>query len=83
MTDKCLGTRWWTFASLEELEGIRLAQWRSQTDIDAEEEFDSELATDKERERIQKHGDSPPIMGEQPSMLVMVPEVGEVEFKVD
>ena len=35
LTDKCLGTRWWTFASLEELEGVRLVAWRTQADDDA------------------------------------------------
>jgi hypothetical protein len=26
-TDKCLGTRWWTFGSVEGLEGVKLGQW--------------------------------------------------------
>lgn len=57
--------------------------WRPQTGDDAGERLDPELAMDEERERKRKYGDTPTTMGEQPSMLVMVPEVGEVEFEVD
>lgn len=28
LTDRCLGTRWWAFGSLEELDGRRFQQWR-------------------------------------------------------
>ncbi|KAF2235387.1 hypothetical protein EV356DRAFT_566529 [Viridothelium virens] len=82
LTDKCLGTRWWTFASLEDLEGVRFAQWQSQIDADAGGKFDPELTKEIKEEKEQKHGDMPVTMGEQPSMLAMVPEVGQVEFEV-
>ena len=83
LTDKCLGTRWWTFGSLEELEGIRFVQWHAQADTDSEREFNPELVMGEERERKQRHGDTIGTMGEQPSMLAMVPELREVEFEVD
>jgi len=30
LTDKCLGTRWWAFGSLEEFVGRRFQQWREE-----------------------------------------------------
>lgn len=27
-TNKCLGTRWWAFGSLDELENVRFRQWK-------------------------------------------------------
>ncbi|MCJ1269981.1 hypothetical protein MMC22_009874 [Lobaria immixta] len=36
LTNRCLGTRWWAFAGLEELEGVRLRAWRGQAAEEAE-----------------------------------------------
>lgn len=85
MTNKCLGTRWWTFTSLEELEGVRLRAWRGRQEEEAEaeaERADLELSEEMERERKEKYGDGPVTMGEDPEMLAMVVEGGEVEFEV-
>lgn len=37
LTNKCVGTRWWAFASLEELEGVRLRACRGRAEKAAEE----------------------------------------------
>ena len=41
LTDKCLGTSWWAFGSLEEFEGVRFRQWR---EGEVEERADDEGA---------------------------------------
>jgi hypothetical protein len=81
LTDKCLGTRWWAFVSLEELDGVRLGTWRSREEEEARK-CDSWLEAQMEKERREKFGDGPVSMGEQPEMLAMVPEVGSVEVEV-
>lgn len=85
LTEKCLGTRWWAFAGLEELEGVRLRAWTLE-EAGAEEEAeaeraDPELYEEVKRERKVKYGDGPVTMGEDPATLTMVVEVGEVEFE--
>lgn len=86
ITDLCLGTRWWTFGALEDLEGVRLRTWRSRASEEAEVEeertLDSELREEIEQERRDKYGDRPNSIGENPDMLAMVREVGEVEFEI-
>ena len=82
MTNKCLGTRWWAFASLEELEDVRLQTWRKPAGEAAETESDPELLGEMERERSEKYGDGPVSIGENPSMLAMVMESEGVEFEV-
>lgn len=81
LTNLCLGTRWWGFAGLEELEGVRLRAWRGQAAEEAEK-ANPELHEEMEREREEKYGDRPVTMGEEPAMLAMVVEGGEVEFEV-
>lgn len=86
MTDLCLGTRWWTFGALEDLDGVRLRTWRSRASVEAEagEErmLDPESREEIEQERRDKYDERPTTSGENPDMLAMVPEVGEVEFEV-
>lgn len=89
MTNKCLGTRWWTYAGLEQLEGVRLRAWREQAEEQAEADeeaeaakADPELKEEMEKERQGKYGDGPVTMGEDPTMLAMVVEGGEAEFQV-
>ncbi|KAK4546611.1 hypothetical protein LTR36_001828 [Oleoguttula mirabilis] len=85
LTDKCLGTCWWTFGARDELDGVRLRAWRS-SEAEAEEEraldADPELREELERERRDKYGERPVTSGENSGMLAMVPEAGEVEFEV-
>lgn len=38
LTNKCLGTRWWAFGSLEELDGRRFHQWREGAPTEGEDE---------------------------------------------
>ena len=82
LTDKCLGTRWWAFANLEELEGVRLRTWRAPAEEAAETEADPDLEEEMERERSEKYRDGPVSIGENPVMLAMVMESEEVEFEV-
>jgi hypothetical protein len=80
LTNKCLSTRFWTFGSLEELDGVRFRQWRSQSDDEMwakEEEYDSDY-----KAKMEKYGNGPVTKGEEPKMLALVPEVGEIEFEV-
>lgn len=82
LTDKCLGARWWAFASFEELYGVRLRAWREPAEEAAETEGDQESHEEMEREWSQKYGDEPATVGENPMMLAMVMESEEVEFEV-
>lgn len=88
LTDKCLGTNWWTFGVLEDLDGLRLRMWRSQASEEAEADeermldSDPELREELEQERRDKYGERRTTKGENPNMLALVPEVGQVEFEV-
>ena len=88
LTNKCLGTRWWTYAGLEDLEGMRLRTWRTpaeekEAEMEAEAmRADPELYEEMEKERQEKYGDGPVTMGEDPKMLAMVVEDGDAEFQV-
>lgn len=85
LTDKCLGTPWWTYANLDELKGVRLKAWGTQAQEAAEaeaEKADPELHEEMERERREKYGDGQVMMGENPDMLAMVVENEHVEFDV-
>lgn len=71
------------------MKGVRLRAWRERADDEAqaEEEADAaradpELGEEMEKERKEKYGDGPVTMGEEPAMLAMVVEGGEVEFEV-
>jgi hypothetical protein len=73
---------------LEDLEGVRLRAWR----IPAEEEeakaeaeatrADPELYEEMERERQAQYEEGPVTMGEDPAMLAMVVEDGDVQIEV-
>jgi hypothetical protein len=87
LTDKCLGTRWWSCGAREDFpEGARLCSWKSQDTRDAEAEdendLDDDIRAELEDERREKYGDRPVKMSEEPELLALVPEVGEVEFEV-
>ena len=71
LIEKCLGTRWWAFANLEELEGVRLG-WLEPAEEAAETEADPELRDEMERERNEKYGDGPVSAGEKNRMMFMV-----------
>lgn len=69
LTDKCLGTSWWAFGSLEEFEGVRFRQWR---EGEVEERADDEGADEEVRY----------LMGEFPDNLALVIEKGTAEFEI-
>lgn len=51
--------------------------------MEAEAEMaDPDVVEEMRREQNEKYGDGPVTMGEDPQMLVMVIEGGEVEFEV-
>ena len=79
LTDKCLGTRWWAFKDLDELDGVRLKAWREPTEGDVDEEFSY---SEEEREMRERFGDGPSCMGEEPGMLAMVVEGVDAEFEI-
>ena len=80
LTDKCLGTIWWTPKGPDELEGWRLKAWKGETEIQAEQD-DSEWWQQREQELREMYGDKPTHMGEEPEMLAMV-ESENVEFEI-
>ncbi|KAI4155895.1 MAG: hypothetical protein LQ340_000675 [Diploschistes diacapsis] len=73
LPDKYLGTRWWAFKDLHELEGVRLRSKKGQREKDRERE-DPQRAEKRERELREKSGDAPSCLGEKPEMLAMVAE---------
>ncbi len=79
LNNKCLGTCWWCFGTMDDLEGVRLREWAS---LEAEKSLTPALRAEKEQARKAKYGDGPSTMGEDPEMLAMVPETWEVEFDV-
>ncbi|MCJ1334517.1 hypothetical protein MMC10_011229, partial [Thelotrema lepadinum] len=81
LTDKCLGTPWWAFKSLNELDGVRLSTWRDEFDKETEES-DPDWAEDRRQEIYEKFGDRPSCMGEEPGMLAMVVEESDAEFEI-
>jgi hypothetical protein len=82
LNNRCLGTRWWTFASLEELEGVRLRAWR-ESEMNTEEKTRAYLegCGVSWESALEKYGDGPTTIRERPDMLAMVPE-GDVDFEV-
>lgn len=75
LTNKCLGTRWWKFGSLEELgEGTRFMTERP--DVNERGECEGESYGEK-----WTYGGKW-MVGEEYQDLALVPENGEVEFKV-
>jgi len=81
LTDLCLGTRWWTFASTGELEGVRLRGWSCRAEYEDEDD-DPELRKELEREYQEKYGTGPVTNGEEPRMLAMVAEGEPAEFEI-
>lgn len=71
LTDKGLGTYWWMFGTLEDVEGMKLKPW-GKTESEGE---DSE-----ELEKEDKSGMW--VAGEEPGKLALVVEKGEVEFEI-
>jgi hypothetical protein len=79
LSKKCLGTRWWSYGSLEELDGVRFRFWKDR-DGNGKQIYGEPSERDKQEER-EKYGDGPVTEGEQPEMLAIVPE-GDAEFEI-
>ncbi|KAJ9649474.1 hypothetical protein H2199_000249 [Coniosporium tulheliwenetii] len=76
-TDKCLGTRWWMFGSLEEAEQMKFMWWGHERERETEEGWETEKV---EREGEDENGRW--TMGEKPDDLALVIEKGEAEFEI-
>lgn len=79
-TNKCLGTRWWAFGSLEEFKDVRFGQWKD------EEEREREEGEGDENREAEKKGKGPDegklFRGESPDDLALIIEVGTAEFEI-
>lgn len=78
LTNKCLGTRWWEYGKLTDLDGVRLRWWRTPEE-DRSQRLDDPLTYE---EILEKHGDGPTSVGQQPDMLALLPENDGVEFEI-
>lgn len=72
MTNKCLGTRWWGFGSLDEqFKGVRLRTWRA----------DGNEGDEKSEAQDDELGENA-IGGERPEDLALVMENEHAEFEI-
>ena len=76
-TNKCLGTRWWAYGSLEEFEGVRFGQWREE-----EGKGESEREEQEGMEAKESLYNGKLLMGEMPDDLALVIEEGTAEFEI-
>lgn len=67
LTNKCLGTRWWAFGSLDEFDGVRFRQWSK--------------GEEGEGEGIDHEGRY--LIGEVPDDLAFVIEGETVDFEIE
>jgi len=77
LTDKGMGTKWWTFGSLEDDPGVRYREWR---EGGVEELEDEEEGEEGEEEGEYEKGEY--TMGENPQDLALVVEKGEAMFEI-
>jgi hypothetical protein len=83
--NKFLGTRWWAYGDLENLEGIRLRQWYDVEAYEAEERRQPSLKRTRAREYqevIERLGHGPTSIGEKPDMLELIRENEGAEFEI-
>ena len=80
-TNKCLGTRWWAYGSLEELEGVRFGQWRKE-ERNEESEREEQEGEGEETEAKESEYDGKLLMGEIPDDLALVIQDGTAEFEI-
>lgn len=80
LSNKCLGAKWWSYGSLEELEGVRFRNWEERDENGKLAHGRDASGYDARLER-EKYGDGPVSEGEDPYMLKMVPE-GDAEFEI-
>lgn len=80
-TNKCLGTRWWAYGSLEEFEGVRFGQWRKEEEKE-ESERDDEEGEGEGTEAKESEYDGKLLMGEIPDDLALVIQEGTAEFEI-
>lgn len=76
LTDRGLGTMWYMFGTLEDVEGMKLGAWKE--DKEESDETPEEDLDDWEKEERK----GPWFRGENAYKLVLFIEKGEVDFKV-
>ena len=82
LTDKGLGTSWWTFGSLEDTQGLRYRRWgdeKSAEEDDEEWRYWEKVDGDDEEGQAEKGEYT---MGEDPQKLALVVEKGEAIFEI-
>lgn len=73
LTNKCLGTRWWGFGSLEEqFKGVKLRTWRA----------DGNEGDERSERQNGEIGDENAVGGERPEDLALVIEKEYAEFEI-
>jgi hypothetical protein len=80
LTDAALGTRWWTFGSLNDLKGVGFRRWRPGEQTDDEDPVGDDL--EDEDEENEDNGQAEFIMGEDPSDLRLIIGKGEAEIVI-
>ena len=82
-TNKCLGTRWWAYGSLEDFEGVRFCQWRKEEEKeDSEREEEEEEREGEGTEAKESEHNGKMLMGEIPDELALVIQEETAEFEI-
>lgn len=81
ITDYCLGTRWWTYGTAEELDGVRIECWHDRTP-EEQEDWEEQSRNPEVASKRLEWAKRPVVMLEEYELLALVPEVGEVEFEI-
>lgn len=75
LTSRALGTRWWAFGLMEDLDGLQLRRWHMEDEELHRDSVDEEVDEGKETT-----SQGPFTMGEDSDQLALVIERGEAEF---
>ena len=78
LTDRGLGTVWYMFGALEDVEGMKFELWKEEEEEDETDVIDDEYLDEWEKE--ERRG--PWFRGENADKLLLVIEMGEVKFDV-
>jgi hypothetical protein len=78
LSNMCLGTRWWCYGGMEELNGVRFRLWQRR-----EDGHPSQSLSEREQQKLRDtYGDGRVSEGEEPGLLALVPEGNGVEFEI-
>jgi hypothetical protein len=75
LTDKALGTRWWTFGALGDYRGVEFREWCPESPENQYESSDECLDKDPKET-------APFTIGEDPAQFALIVEKGEAEFEI-